>query len=347
MSDELDENTVELLKRSVEQQGELLPVIKDQDGNILSGRHRKAANPKWRETTIMVTDELDRLLKIIHFNVQRRPSQEETARRLLQIAEILESRGVVKSEIVQNIIKLVPYSERYVGMLLPSEYKRKYEKKEIAEPVVPQTASTTQDMPPRPPAAQHPVKCDLCPIGTGTWFPYRLKDGRTLCPVCFKYLWDNGEVTEADLLKEDEVPTVQIPKEKKPTTEVKEYKPPKETAEFRRALMHPGVSKMDEAVYLALQQNETLRQAGWHFTFQKRYCIKEVVNDVTAEKGDVEKPLFLDGEVHVGREERDEANRDLLARRLKIPKVLAFTYKGAYSDVKRDEIVAKIVEALK
>lgn len=127
--------------------------------------------------------------------------------------------------------------------------------------------------------------------------------------------------------------------------ETRKYKP-KETPEHRVAVMHPAVSKMDEAVYLALQQNETLRQAGWRFEFQKRYCIKHVRSDVTAIRDDVEQPLFIDGEVHVGKEERDEANRGILARRLKIPEVYAFTYKGAYSDGKRDEIVAQIVAAL-
>jgi len=131
----------------------------------------------------------------------------------------------------------------------------------------------------------------------------------------------------------------------KPKVETRVYKP-KETWEQRKAVMTPPVSKMDEAVYLALQQNETLRNEGWTFEFQKHYCIREVVSDVTATRGAVEKPLFVDGEVHVGREDRDEANRELLARKLGIPKVFAFSYLGAYSDAKRDEIVAKIKATL-
>ena len=107
MNEELDENTVELLKRSAEQQGELESVKIDQHGNILSGRHRKAAKSDWRETTVMVTDELDRFLKIIHFNVQRRPSREETAKRLLQIAKILENKGIPKLEVLPNMSKKV------------------------------------------------------------------------------------------------------------------------------------------------------------------------------------------------------------------------------------------------
>ena len=50
--------------------------------------------------------------------------------------------------------------------------------------------------------------------------------------------------------------------------------------------------------------------------------------------------------MHEGREDRDEANRDLLRRRLKISDVLSFPYEGAYSDVKRDEIVKQIVNEL-
>ena len=47
-----------------------------------------------------------------------------------------------------------------------------------------------------------------------------------------------------------------------------------------------------------------------------------------------------------GREDRDEANRELLVHRLKNSEVLAFAYVGNYSDAKRDEIIAKVVETL-
>jgi len=110
--------------------------------------------------------------------------------------------------------------------------------------------------------------------------------------------------------------------------------------------MSLGVSKMDVAVYSVLQNHRDLRDAGWKFEFQKHYCIKEVVADVTASKGLVEEPLFFDGEVHVGKEDRDEANRSLLARKLKISEVSTFVYMGEYSDVKRDKIVNEIKETL-
>ena len=125
--DKFDTEILEQLKRSKQQQGYLQKVVKDQEGNPISGRHRLKVDPKWPSEIVKVKDELDRELKIIHFNVQRRVPIEETKTRLLRIAQILESHGVPKSDICPNITKLVPYSERHVRRLLPDDYKRGYE----------------------------------------------------------------------------------------------------------------------------------------------------------------------------------------------------------------------------
>jgi len=300
MSQELDEKTVELLKRSEEQQGMLESVKIDQHGNILSGRHRKAADPKWRETTVMVADELDRLLKIVHFNVQRRPSREETASRLVKIAEILEKKGVEASDVCREMAKIVPYSEQWIRELLPDKYKHIEKKREFAK-VVSQTV-TTQDMPPLPLKSKEPTSCDGCTMGT--WFAYPLKDGRKLCRACFEYLWKKGKITKDDLLKEGETPIVQMPKEKKPSTEVKTYKP-KETAEFRRAQMHPVVSKMESAVL------EELHKRGHKVESQKMVCLEKTVVDFIVDG----KPVYLDGKrVHRNREWTDTRIRERLAK---------------------------------
>lgn len=123
MEREFDFKVVNMLKRSASQQGYLETVKKDQYGNVLSGRHRKKADPKWAEETVPVKDDLDRELKIIHYNVQRKPSMEETQRRLLRVAEILESRGVPTAEVLPQIVKLVPYTDRWIRQLLPDKYK--------------------------------------------------------------------------------------------------------------------------------------------------------------------------------------------------------------------------------
>lgn len=274
--EKLDENMVELLKRSVEQQGELLPVVKDQHGNLLAGRHRKAAKPDWRETTVMVTDELDRLLKIIHFNVQRRPSKEETATRLLEIAKILEDKGVELANISSQIAKLVPYSEQWIRELLPDKYKHV---EFASEPKVVSPPITTQDMP--------LVECDCCRMGTRS--PKPSGKYKRLCPDCFE--------------KAQKWPRI-FAEEPKPKTEVKEYKP-KETGEFRRAQMHPGVSKMELAVL------EELYKRGHKVEFQKHVCLEKTVVDFIVDG----KPVYLDGKrVHRNREWTDTRIRERVAK---------------------------------
>lgn len=61
--------------------------------------------------------------EVLHRNVQRRPSQKETAGRLLHIAEILEKQGVPDDEVLHHIVELVPYSLRWIQRLLPDKYK--------------------------------------------------------------------------------------------------------------------------------------------------------------------------------------------------------------------------------
>jgi len=122
--EEFDSEILSLLKRSRKQQGYLETVKKDQYGYILSGRHRKKVDPKWPEEVVEVKDELDRELKIIHYNIQRKVPMEETKRRLLRIAQILEARGICPTEdIARHMSTLLPYSQRHIERLLPDKYK--------------------------------------------------------------------------------------------------------------------------------------------------------------------------------------------------------------------------------
>lgn len=322
-AEEVDAATVEQLKRSAIQQGELLPVIKDQHGNIISGRHRKAANPDWRETTIMVSDELDRLLKIIHFNVQRRPSREETAARLLKIAKILENKGVPKSDIAQNMSEIVPYSERYIRSLLPDEYKHVEMKREVlGEPkfaeLVPQTPSTTVQFKGIQESITAEMRtCEKC----GAQFHRSrgsIVGGQIVCPKC---------------AGKEKVPV------EPPKPEVKGVKP-KDTWAQRKVQMQPAVSIMDQHTYYRLKQDKEIRDAGWEVTFQKPYIL--TTSDVTLEKPGVEIPIFLDLiELHQKREDRDSQIRGFLLRREKIKEVLSLPYKNL-TKAEKDRVFQEI-----
>jgi hypothetical protein len=326
------------LDSSVKGLGKLVPVLKDAHGNVIDGFHRQKIDPSWPVVTVEAIDDPTKLaLARLATNFCRRKVPVEEIRESLVF---LIGKCGLKPE---DVAKATGISVSTVYRHLPSELKdiEKAKAGVVSGSVrtCEQTVKTQDKAEVARLTVQTPqfVECERCHVNTSTPQDWR---GHNLCSKCHERAELNPEAYEGFFHYAKKQVTTKSP------VEVHEYKP-QETGEHRKAVMTPGVSKMDEAVFLALQQNETLRSAGWKFEFQKRYCIKRVRSDVTASRGDVEKPLFFDGEVHIGREDRDGANRGLLARRLKIPEVHAFTYEGAYSDAKRDEIVAKILETLK
>jgi hypothetical protein len=122
----IDKDHVEALKRSMEIVGQLQPVLVEKGTNgkkVLVGKHR-AACPNCKDyREIEVKDDLHRELIILHGNVQRGIPEEEAKYRVMRIAQILEARGVPKNRICQEMLPLVPWSQRHLERLLPKEYK--------------------------------------------------------------------------------------------------------------------------------------------------------------------------------------------------------------------------------
>jgi very-short-patch-repair endonuclease/chorismate mutase len=148
LASEIDEEIVEQLKRSKEILGEIIPIIMDSEGNILSGRHRERAG--WALKHIADIEKMAQKLKVstsmardiirLHLNVQRKPSKEETKAILLRMAKELEAKGIEKKNIASELTKYAPYTDRYIREILPDEYKHKEMAREIAE-LVPQKAT--------------------------------------------------------------------------------------------------------------------------------------------------------------------------------------------------------------
>jgi len=120
---EIDQDTVDFLRKSKEIVGPLRPCIRSQNGKLLAGKHRKEADPDWPEVVKKVSDELDEELVRMHDNIQRKVSQEETKESLLRIAELLVAKGVNPKEVAKEMVKIVPYHYTTVYNLLPSDYK--------------------------------------------------------------------------------------------------------------------------------------------------------------------------------------------------------------------------------
>ncbi len=132
-SDQYDPEALELLERSIRQLGQIYSVIVDTDGEILAGRHRLKAGAT-KQTTVDtqkiaerlgIFREMSKLMIILHSNVQRKVSKEETREIILRMAKELEKQGVPKENIASELYnKYVPFSKSYILELLPEEYKK-------------------------------------------------------------------------------------------------------------------------------------------------------------------------------------------------------------------------------
>jgi hypothetical protein len=119
----LEEEQLSDLRTSRKIVGELLPVVKDQQGRVLNGRHRLAAG--WRSTVVMpVRDDLDFLLKRLHFLVQRRASAAEQSEVITGICRELERQGIPPGKIASKVVQEIsPWESSYTYSLIPDRYK--------------------------------------------------------------------------------------------------------------------------------------------------------------------------------------------------------------------------------
>lgn len=131
----MDQEIIEELRRSLKQLGQIYPVIRDYDGEILVGKHRlKAGATDIHDIDTRVlakkagtTPKMMKLMIKYHSNIQRRMSREEMREMVIEMAKELERQGVPKEEIASELYKkhLPHHSPQYILSLLPDEYKRK------------------------------------------------------------------------------------------------------------------------------------------------------------------------------------------------------------------------------
>lgn len=124
MSEEFD------LKRSKGIVGPLYPILLDAKGKMIDGFHREEKDPDWPKRKLeKVKTERGRILCRIHANhFRRRVPVAEQRRDFEALAKEFKKEGVPKAEICRRIAESVPYTYRYVAMLLPDEYKRDYKR---------------------------------------------------------------------------------------------------------------------------------------------------------------------------------------------------------------------------
>lgn len=115
---------IEGLKKSEQAVGQLIPVFVTRDGEIIDGFHRKQANPRWRELVLPdIRTREDYLKARIAFNYRRPVKRDEIKTYVIELAEILLSKGVPKGELAKKLSEATPYSEKTIMNLLPKKYK--------------------------------------------------------------------------------------------------------------------------------------------------------------------------------------------------------------------------------
>ena len=119
-------------------------------------------------------------------------------------------------------------------------------------------------------------------------------------------------------------------------TEKREYKPKLSWPE-RKELMHPKISKMEEAIRLRLEEK------GIRFQAQTEFCLQATRPDFYFPNENL--AVYLDGEkVHQKREAKDEFLREKLQKHHNI-RAIGIVYKDN-SKKSEDEIFEKIVSVL-
>lgn len=330
MSDE--EFTNESLKKSKNTVGILYEALVSEDGEILDGKHRLDSDPNWPKKNIVAKTRIEKILIRMHAHHRRRVPREETQTMLLELAHELEKTGVAKETISSELAKRTPYSEQYIRLLLPEEYKQP-EKVEAAKAGALILAQKPPEQP--PPEIFRPervvfVRCSNCGVQTSE---AKESAGKQYCHVCYDKLI-RGELVFKPLPKLPLTPPPLGEEAPKPSrVEKKIYEPGAWKEE-----MHKPVSRMDQ--WLA----EELSRRGIPIEIQQAICIKQVIPEVIIKKGDKPLVVFLDHpETHGKRTLADQENRELLAK--KGFRVLELQY-DAYTEEQRQLIISEVMSAI-
>ena len=94
-SGKIDQVRLEDLAASERAVGQIYPVVKDAEGNIIDGFHRKRVNPNWKEVQLPVKDRLEALKIRVHLNLFRRKvGEDEKSGWVAEARRLLQERGL-------------------------------------------------------------------------------------------------------------------------------------------------------------------------------------------------------------------------------------------------------------
>ena len=307
---------------------QLVPCLADAEGKIFDGFHRKKINPNaWTVKLDHIKTPVDRALARMAVNFCRR---HYTAEEMREDIGMLIGFGYT----VKQISEMTGISERTIYRYMPDALKDKERAEKISEAMksksevvrkeltavssYPKTQEATVQLDKtdflhiQQQIAQQLTECEGCGRRVHRT---RLKivKGKLLCPLC------RGEK----------------PQQPQRERRVKVAKP-KDTWQHRKAQMQPQHSQMELAVL------EKLNALGVPVETDVPFCLQRTIPDFYFPTKNV--AVYLDGPVHKGREDRDENQRELLARLYGIT-VVSISYER-HSVQETERIIREIREAI-
>ena len=307
---------------------ELYPVLVAEDGEVLDGKHRVESKPKWHKKTVKAETRLDKIVIRLKAHYRRRIPQSETQALITEAAMELEKTGISKEKVATELVNILPYSERYILLLLPVEYKRveKVEAGKIGAEIVQQKIQNLAQL----------AECELCHVHSSDVKPEKVNGKpHNLCPKCLQKANLHHEEVVSQFRFEQQVKEGKVPP--KLATPSKPYK---ETPEFRRAIMTPLHSKMEGQVLEAL-----VAKGVRNIVQDRHFTLIETTPDYYFVQANL--AVYLDGgDVHpIDQDEtdRDPRLRDMLEKRGVKVKTISY---GSTSQKETERVTNQILEWL-
>ena len=293
------------LAKSKKALGPLYPILKAKDGSIIDGFHRQNDDPEWASVTVESIDtpvklELARLAA--NFCRRQMPATEFENR-----VVFLVKAGLKPKEIADQ----TGISEATIYRHMPQELKNHNISKATSEAMQKMSEVSRQSLSPDSPSLTIPVslvECDRCHVTTSNPIEWH---NHQLCQSCHgKALADpdgfNGYFTAVNKKPEPHVVlTTDSPRSL-------------DSWETRKAQMSPQHSKMEGLVLASL-----IEHGVKGIVQDRRFCVQETIPDYNIPSQNL--VIYLDGEVHNGKQDRDEKLRESLTKRHGV-KVFSYSY---------------------
>jgi very-short-patch-repair endonuclease len=295
--------------------GQVVPAVADANGNIFDGIHRQKelGQNLWTVKNDKIKTEVDRVFARMIANRVRREYEAEELERDIRF---LHGMGFS----IGQMSEITGISERTLYRYQPQDLK-KPESEKISE-----TMKAESDVV----RNQLPTGSSSLTTQETTVKPVHLT---VVCEKCHRTIpLIKTRIFKLQRICKDCLAQIQAQKPEQP-----KIQKPVETWTHRAALMQPQHSNMEQTILVRLNG------LGKQVETDTEFCLSSTKPDFFFRNQNL--AIYLDGPVHQGKEDKDEALRDLLVKRHGI-KVISISYKD-FTKEEVERVLNEVLEAEK